>query len=259
MKYSRSLFVLMMAATLGGGFPLILSGAEPSAAPIHSGMQATNAAPRERLLDQPELRTLLTAALERQYASGGGQLELRLMRSWTACKVPDGPLTLNLLEMPNDGIRSYFLIGFELRAAGRRIGNWQMPVQANLWRKVWVARSNLRIGAPLSDTDVILERRDVLTLHSPLAEFSPGDDSLELAESVRAGSPLLARSVRLRPVIQRGEVADALVRAGALSVRIRVQALESGAPGQIIHVRNPESGRRFCGKVLNHQTIVVPL
>lgn len=237
----------------------MLSGAEPSAAPLHSGAPATNAAPRERLLGQAELNMLLTAALQRQYVSGGGQLELRFMRSWTACKVPEGPLALNLLDMPNDGIRAYFLAGFELRADGRRLGTWQMPVQAHLWRKIWVARSNLRIGAPLSGADLVLERRDVLTLYSPLAEFSPGDHSLELAESVRAGSPLLARSVRLRPVIERGQMADALVQEGALSVRMRVQALESGAPGQIIHVRNPESGRRFAGKVLNHETIVVPL
>ncbi|HUA69132.1 MAG TPA: flagellar basal body P-ring formation chaperone FlgA, partial [Candidatus Saccharimonadales bacterium] len=218
-----------------------------------------NTVQHEQLLGQSELCKLLTAALQKQYVMGDGQLELQLMRSWDARKVPDGPLSLNILEMPNTGISTYFLVRFELRAGGRSLGNWQMPVQAHLWQKIWVARSNLNLGDSLAGADITLERRDVLTLHSALVEFTPGDTGLELAESVPAGSPILARSVKLRPVIFRGQMADALVQDGALSVTLKVQVLESGAPGQIIHVRNLESGRSFCGKVLNNQTVVVPL
>lgn len=260
MKLFRSLFTLLIVASLGGGFAFSLSGAEPSAPPSPTRRGGTNAVPKMRLLDQSGLRKLLTAALQQQYVSGNGQLELQLMQPWTALKVPRGPVTVNILQMPNNGIRSYFLVGFELRANGRRLGHWQMPVQAHLWRKIWVARSNLNMGDCLADADIGLERRDVLMLHSPLAEFNQDNAAaLELAQSVPAGSPLLARAVKMRPVIHRGQLTNALVQDGALRVTMRVQALENGAPGQIIHVRNLESGHTFCGEVLNGQTVLVPL
>jgi flagella basal body P-ring formation protein FlgA len=258
MKRIQTLLVLLMIVSLGGGFAFSLSAAEPSASSSPAGQRQTNAAPG-RLLGQSELCKLLTATLQQQYVAGDGQLELQLMQHWTALKVPRGPLTLNILQMPNNGISTYFLVQFELRADGHSLGNWQMPLQAHLWRKIWVARSNLNMGDCLADADVALERRDVLMLHSPLADFTPGDASLELAESVPAGSPLLARALKMRPVIYRGQMANAFIHSGALSVTMKVEALENGAPGQIIHVRNTESGHCFCGKVLNGQTIIVPL
>ena len=49
------------------------------------------------------------------------------------------------------------------------------------------------------------EERDVLAIREPLADFAPGDSSLELAEPLQSGSPLFARSVKARPVIRRGQ------------------------------------------------------
>ena len=259
MKRIPFLLVFLVFTALDGGFAFSLSGAEPSAPPAPAGQGQTNAVPKERMLGKSELCKLLTAVLQQQYVMGDGQLELQLLRSWDAIKVPAGPVHLNILQVPNNGISAYFLVRFELRADGHSLGNWQMPLHAQLWRKIWVARSNLSLGDLLADADIALERRDVLTLHSPLADFSTGDTSLELAQSVPAGSPLLARALKLRPVIRRGQLANAVVHDGALRVTMKVQALENGAPGQIIHVRNLESGHSFCGKVLNNQTVIVPL
>jgi flagella basal body P-ring formation protein FlgA len=134
-----------------------------------------------------------------------------------------------------------------------------MPVQAHLWRETHVARSMLKPGESVADADIALERRDVLALRAPLAEFAEGDASLEIAESIPAGSPLFARSVKLRPVVRRGEMTSARLEDGALSVTMKVQALEDGTPGQIIRLRNLQSARDFSGKVLNEKTVLVSL
>jgi MoxR-like ATPase len=103
------------------------------------------------------------------------------------------------------------------------------------------------------------DRRDLLTVHEPLAEISPDDATQELVEPLSAGSLLLARSLKLRPVIHRGQVADAVLQSGALSISMKVEALEDGAPGQIIRVRNSQSRRDIRGKVMNEQTVLVSL
>jgi flagella basal body P-ring formation protein FlgA len=117
----------------------------------------------------------------------------------------------------------------------------------------------LKRGDQLAGGDIARERRDLLLIHEPIAEFAADDTSLELAEPVQAGTPLLARQIRVRPVIHRGQLADVLIQDGALSITLKVEALEDGAPGQMIRARNLVSRRDLIGKVLNQQTILVTL
>ena len=248
---------------------------------IVSGPEAVTAATNNAVLDEAAVTRLLTAALQQQFVGAGGELDLRLTRPWVSLPVhslqstvssPEsdgglrtvdcglsGPLTLKILDMPNNGVASSFIVRFEIFTAdGGSLGNWQYAVQAHLWREIWVARSMLKPGQLVADADIARERRDVLALHSPLAEFASGDSTLEVAESVPAGSPLLAYSVRLHPVIRRGQMADALIQDGALNVMMKVQALEDGTPGQTIHLRNLQSNHDFSGKVLNGKTVLCP-
>jgi flagella basal body P-ring formation protein FlgA len=85
------------------------------------------------------------------------------------------------------------------------------------------------------------------------------DVSVELAENLSTGAPLLVRSVRARPVFRRGKVLDAVVQEGPLLITVKVEALEDGLPGQIIRVRNAQSKHEFHGKVQNEQTVIVAL
>ena len=212
------------------------------------------------VLDDAAVTKLLAAALQEQFTGADGKLDLRFTRPWVSTNAPAGPLTLKILEMPNSGITSAFLVRFEMISAdGAILGNWQMSVQAHLWREIRVARSMLKPGEMVADADIGLERRDVLALHAPLAEFADGDTTLQIAESVPAGSPLFARSVKLHPVIRRGEMTNARLEDGTLTVTIKAQALEDGTPGQTIRLRNMQSTRDFSGKVLDKKNVIVSL
>jgi flagella basal body P-ring formation protein FlgA len=126
-----------------------------------------------------------------------------------------------------------------------------------VWREVRVAKGTLKRGDAIADADVARERRDVINLREPLAEFFQGDLALEIAEPLQSGAMLLARSVKLKNVIRRGQLTDAFVEDGTLRVTMKVEALEDGAPGQLIRARNPISRRDLRGKVLNDQTILL--
>jgi flagella basal body P-ring formation protein FlgA len=211
------------------------------------------------MINDNDLLALLTATLQKECVKDKGDLELRLGRPWTPAAIPDEPLSVKILDLPATGVTSSFILRFELRTARATVGTWQLALQARIWRDVWIARSALKRGELAAEADLDRDRRDILTLREPLAEFSSGDTSLELAEALQAGSPVFARSVKARPVIHRGQAADALVQDGALSITMKVEALEDGAPGQIIRVRNAQSRRDIRGKVLNEQTILIPL
>jgi flagella basal body P-ring formation protein FlgA len=250
----------------GGSFPLALAW---------SGAEQVRITRRLRSLEEEEVRRELTAALQREHVRDRGELELRFTRPWSAVSIADEPFTVKVLDLPAAGVSPSFIVRFELRPApaghaghgaeplGSRPGGtslqWQVAVQARVWREVWVAGSALSRGQLATEADLVRERRDVLTLRDALPALPLEDGNLELAENVAAGLALTARSLRARPVIKRGKVVDAVVADGAMLISVKVEALEDGLPGQFVRVRNVKSRREFRGKVQNEATIVVHL
>ena len=212
-----------------------------------------------RRLEEAELGSLLTAALNHRCGTEGAEWELQLTRPWTAVTVPDEPLAVEILEPALDHISATCILRFELRAGRRLVGVWQAPVQARLWREVLVARATLQRGHPLSETDFALERRDVLGLRNVLAELPADAAAYSSPRPCPCGVPLTARGVRLRPVVTRGQTADAVVRDGAMMISLKVEVLEEGVPGQMVRVRNPQSRRELRGKVQDERTIAITL
>ena len=242
---------LFLCLGLIGGFGKALAAAEVS--------DAQTNAPQLRACSEADVVGLLTARLQNDYVKDRGDLELTLKQPWIAPSLPDEPLTVKILELPTVGVTPSFIVRFQLCTARETLGTWQATVQAHVWREVWVAHTNLRRGEPVNGADIMHERFDVLKVREALAEFSAGDSSLELAEPVGSGVPLLARAVKPRAVIRRGQVANALVQDGSLSIAAKVEALEDGAPGQVIRARNPVSRRDLSGRVLDGQTILISL
>jgi flagella basal body P-ring formation protein FlgA len=206
-----------------------------------------------------ELRGLLTTALQTEHVKDKGELELRFQRPWSAVTLPDGDVSVKILELPATGIGANFIVRFELRGGKEVRGPWQLPVQAKVWREVWVANAALRVGLPLAEAELVKERRDVLSLREPAWNGDAADRTVELCAFVPAGATLMARAVRLRPVVRRGQSVEALCRDGAMSVTMKVEVLQDGAPGDIVRIRNNRSRKEFLGKVQDEHTILVSL
>ncbi len=214
---------------------------------------------RTRTLSESEIKELLIASLQQNYVKDRGELELRFSRPFPTAIVIDEPLTVKMLELPSTGVTANFIARFELRAGEEVAGTWQIPVTANIWREVYVASSALKRGQLVRDADLSRERRDMLVLSDALTTVELDNPFLEIGENIPAGMALNSRSIRLRPIVHRGKVADAIVRDGPLKVSVKVEILEDGLPGQTIRVRNLKSKREFRGKVQNEETIYVTL
>ena len=232
----------------------------PSLAAINwTGAPLIKITRRTRVIEEAEVKALLTMSLQRNCVKDRGELELRLTRPWTTMTIVDELPTVKLLELPSAGVAPNFIIRFELFAGDESVGNWQVPVQAHVWREVWVARSPHQRGQPVQGADLTKERRDVLLLRDALPSIELDDPALELAENLSAGAPLTTRSLRMRPIIRRGKLADAIVQEGGMVISVRVEVLEDGLRGQTVRVRNLKSRREFRGKVQNEETIQVSL
>ena len=224
-----------------------------------TGAETIRISRRARSFGETEMLALLTTTLQRDLVKDKGELELTFQQPWGAQVLPDEPLTLKITELPTAGVTPSFIVRFEIHTARETIGTFQASVQAHVWREICLAHTTIKRGESTDTADITRERRDVINLREALANFSPGDPTLEFAESVSAGAPLLARVLKPMAVIHRGQTANALVEDGSLSITMKVVALEDGAPGQTIHFRNSSSARSLTGKVLNEQTILISL
>ena len=225
-----------------------------------TGAEVVRISRRVRPLAEKELLELLTTSLQQHYVKELGQLELRLSRLWSAVTIPDEAFTIQVSDLPTSGVSPAFVARFEIQTAyGEHLGTWQVAVQAKVWREVWVARSAIKRGESVRNADLVRDRRDMLLFHEPFAEFSADDSSLEFIETVQPGTPLLARLVKPRSIVHRGQSLAALVRDGALMITLKVEALEDGAAGQSIRVRNPLSRRDLHAKVVDEQNVLVSL
>jgi flagella basal body P-ring formation protein FlgA len=70
---------------------------------------------------------------------------------------------------------------------------------------------------------------------------------------IRAGSPITAAQLRLKPAIRKGDV----VRAFSSGYEVDVRALEDGSAGQEINLEFIASGNRVRGKVVNASRVDV--
>ena len=223
------------------------------------GAESVRILRRPRMLGEGEVKDLLTKSLQESCVRDRGELELRLDRAWTPVNVPDEPLTVRLLNLPASGVSPLLLVRFELLSGSETVGSWQVVLQVRIWREIWVTHAPLRRGQVISETDLVRERRDVLTLREPLGDLAATEAELEITEGLQAGTPLYQRHLRLRPVVHRGQTAEAILQDGALNMVLKVEVMEDGAPGQIIRIRNPLSRRELRGKVQNEKTILVCL
>lgn len=238
---------------------LLKASAPEFAATDWSGAAQVRVTRRSRALNERELRDLLSATLQKDFVKDKGDLELRLTRPWASVLVPDETLVLKVIDLPATGVGAHFITRFELFAGQDRLGPWQVVAQGKVMKDILVARTTLKRGDPLRDIEITTERRDVLSLREPLDETALRNPSFELLEGVQAGQPVLARSVRMKPVVQRGQFVDGLIRDGSLNIALKVEVLADGLPGQTVRVRNPKTKREFYAKVQDEQTVVISL
>lgn len=224
-----------------------------------AGVDRVRISRKMRGLDELEVRGLLLETLQTENVKEKGELELRLTRAWSSVQIPDEPISLRMIDLPATGPGAHFIVRFELWSGEERLGNWQASLAAKIWSEVPVAQAPLKRGQLLASAPIHHERRDVLALRDAPGVFELNDASLELVENIAAGHPILARSVRPRPVVFRGQPVDAVLTDGGLTITLRVEPLQDGLPGQVIRVRNPRTRRELVGKVLNEQTILIVL
>jgi flagella basal body P-ring formation protein FlgA len=128
------------------------------------------------------------------------------------------------------------------------------------WRQEWIAKATVSAevvvangdvpaGRPLAAGDVGLQRRDVTALPDALS-----DPDAAIGRSSRralhTGDPLRRGQLIDAVVVKRGDAVRIVARNGEVEVTAAGSAMEAGASGAVIRVRNERNGIVIRGRVI---------
>lgn len=206
----------------------------------------------------PLTRELALAALTPAIASHfslDGDLQLEFIRPWA----PPGRVAtvweLSVVEFPTVPTSS-LMVRCRLVADAVPAGEISLVLRAQLWRDAWVTRQPLALGAVFDPAALEVRRVDLLRERDALPA-AVGDRNFILARAVPAGRMLTWRDVARRPLVRKGELVEVAAVEGPLVVTMKATALENGAQGDTVTVRNPQSRKDFAARVVAENRVQV--
>jgi len=207
-----------------------------------------------------QLLPMVTEALQKAFEISDAKLVLSSTRPLPAVPVPANALVeVQIVSHPPTGPAAFMRTQYALLVDGRPVGEWTGFFKAQLIKEVWLTGKIASRHALLDQVKLIRKKVDVINLRTGVWEGKP-DSTLQLTQSMSTGMVLLPRHVRRTPVILRNQVVTGVLLYKALRIELRnLLALEEGAPGDVIRLRNNSSYKEIRGRIINDRTVQLSL
>jgi flagellar basal body P-ring formation protein FlgA len=196
---------------------------------------------REQLLDSVRDQVLAHFNLV-------GDLQLELLRSWSSPAVSADPVVLEVVEFPAQ-MSANILVKVRYASGEKALGESMLSLRAQLWRDAFVTREPVARESVFDPASLDTRRVDALREK----DFLPADladKSYAFSRTVPAGRILCWRDIARRALVRKGDVVDVTAVDGMLSITMKAVALQNGAAGDTISVRNIESKKDIAVQVV---------
>lgn len=235
MRRTASILTLLLAAVFG---PAVATAA------------AANAAPLERAAFVDALKAELVAHFNLE-----GDLRLDLLRPWTPPAVDAADWRVLITEYPSLA-GSNMLLRCRVLADGEPVTDATITLRASLWRDAWTARQPLAVNATFDATQLEVRRVDLFRDRDALPA-AVGDGSFIFTRAIHPGRLVTWRDIARRPLVRKGDLVEVSAADGPLSITMKALALQSGANGEAVTVRNLESRKDFTAFVIDENRVQV--
>ncbi len=184
-----------------------------------------------------------------------GELQLELLRVWTAPAVSAGDWQVVVTEFPATAA-SAMLVRCRLLADNVAAGEMTITLRAALWRDAWVTRQPVTTGSTF-DPAVLESRRVDLFRDRDALPTSVGDQTFVFTRGVNTARVITWRDIARRPLVRKGDMVEVSAAEGNLSITMKAIALQSGAQGEAVILRNIESRKDFTAFVVDENHVEV--
>jgi flagellar basal body P-ring formation protein FlgA len=174
-----------------------------------------------------------------------GDLQLETLRP-LAVSLNASVSPVEIIEFPAALTSSMIL---RIRMGSGENAEHTLVVRAQLFREVWATRVPVEreAGFDVSQLDTrridALRERDAIATNELCRDYS-------FSRSVPANRILTWRDVSRRPMVRKGQVIEVSAVDGPLSITMKALAMENGAAGETVKVRNLDSKKEFNALVV---------
>ena len=224
--------------------------------PIEVQLEKENIETKLFFLTEDDLLPVLQILLEEKFRING-DFRIYPMRPWKSLALPDSDWKLEIIGYPLTGITSKIIINFRIRSGEEFNGDWQLPIRCEIWQEVFIPKSRLNRGDPINLEYFDVKSADILRCRYPPLPVDIDLADYELAQTVTPNSPLMWRNLAAKPLIRKGQIVDVTATEGMLSIKMKGLAMENGAYGDFIIVRNLQSRKNVQAQVVNGYKVKV--
>ena len=184
-----------------------------------------------------------------------GDLQLELLREWSAPDRVAREWTLDITEYPAV-VSAAMLTRCRVLADGKVAGEYTITMRACLYRDAWSARQPIAANSTFEPAELEIRRVDFLRDRDALPA-TVGDHSFIFARAIQANRLLNWRDVARRPLVRKGDFVEVAAIDGMLQVTMKGLAMENGAQGDTVTIRNPESRKDFAAQVVAENRVLI--
>lgn len=164
------------------------------------------------------------------------------------------------------GLQAFFPVsmqGLIATSVGVRcdVPNWQiyLPVEIHAYTQVLTTSQPLAMGTVLGSDDLTLSKREISQYRSGVYTDKHDLVGMVLKRPLAAGSVITPRAVAPKRLVKRGEPVIIMAQTGGLTVKVQGKALMDGSNGDMIQVRNSNSGKKLVAEVIAPSTVRVKM
>jgi len=184
-----------------------------------------------------------------------GDLQLEMLRSWSAPVRLARQWSVEIAEYPSV-LATSMLARCRVLADGQPAGEYTLTLHASLWRDAWAARQPVAANETF-DSSVLETRRVDFLRERDALPATVGDHGFMFARAIQPNRLLTWRDVSRRPLVRKGDLVEVAAIDGLLSVTLKGVAMENGAAGDTVTIRNPDSKKEFAAQVVAENRVQI--
>jgi len=151
---------------------------------------------------------------------------------------------------------SSFSVPVSININGARWKKFYTTVKTILYADVPVAITSMKRGEKITKKDYKIEKREIRGISFPYISPSEVEGFITL-RNIYPGTIIDLTYLSKPYQVKRGQIVEVLFIRGAITIRLKAQALNNGFYGDVVELKNLKSGKKFSGIVKDYGFVIV--
>lgn len=194
-------------------------------------------------------RSEIKAAIERYLLGEGRNAALKDITYPSQSYVVPGIASIEARPLATTGSGAR-MFSIDALVPGEQPVQFSVPATIDEWIEVPVATRPLGKGSIIEGSDVMMARMNTNALPADIIRDTKDVLGLAALREIEPGEVMRKQKLQLPAIVAAGAPVVAVFRSGSLEVTARATALDAGAMGQELRVRNDTSKKVIVGTVI---------